>query len=590
MRSSGERSPVLLRALRHMLRTDRSQTIRSAITAVVMGVAVSMVGFAARTAVNTLIHSSEGGWAYAAILVILGIAALMTATWLNYGSVTTLSIQIGRSVDLTLLNAEQQRKAMNHLHGSEIQELAAAVEDQREAVAALPAAGNATLVLAASTLALLILALSVSALLLLLFVGLMAVALAASLAQRRLSSVVTATAVSTRITRALFALMTAAGPAKDIRTSGAAPILIMDYSVEWGNQDKLLHRARRSGVLIVAAAEILLVGLFIVSLLLTLTSPSLDPGAAVLAFVLAIQAAAIGGAAYPALSRLGLCLAIYKQYDTLVGPTYAQRPETAESDQPNLATTVPDGTVLSLMDVVVRYAPDAPPALDGICLDIQAGTLVAIVGENGAGKSTLASVVLGLRQPDEGMVTRVRTRRPGPGVSAVFQDFAQIESTVGEGVRFGDEQASDEMVCGTLKAVGAGKWLEELPCSLMTGVGSSSRPGVDLSGGQWQRLALARGTIADIPQLIVLDEATSALDAYAEQQLIERQLGAARRHTATGETAVVFITHRLAATRLADVIHVLDAGRIVESGTHEDLMVRNGLYAQMFSIQASGYQ
>jgi ATP-binding cassette subfamily B protein len=572
---------TLARVIALLFRTDRRLAVRAAISGVVTGAVVAPLGFAARGVVNALAYPGSGdAWLAPALWVVVGVATLMAATWLNYGAVSTLSILLGRDLDLVLLDAERRRRMMNHLDTEEVQKLAATVDEQRENVAGLPASCNAALTLLAGGVALLVLALSVSVLLLPLFLGLVVVAWGAAAGQGRVDAVSARTAASTRITRALFALLTAAGPAKDIRTGGAAGILVEDYRQVWDEQDAELHRARRNSALIVGAAQLVLVALFGVTLTLTLTRPGLDAGTAVVAFVLAVQATAIGGTSYPVLAVLGHGLGVYRQLVALVS---VRDGEPAVPD-PVAAHRPP--AVISLRDVTVRYPGAQVPALDGVSLDVRAGDLVAIVGENGSGKSTLAGVLLGLRRPDHGRV------EPGGGlrVSSVFQDFARFETTVGRSVRFGDPGASDDRVRDVLVAVGAGDWLAALPDGLDTAVGSASRPGLDLSGGQWQRLALGRGTIAEDHELIVLDEAMSALDAHTEQTLIQTQLSQARRHTRTGPTTVVLITHRMSAARLADVIHVLSDGRIVDSGTHEELLRRGGLYAQMFAMQANGYR
>lgn len=580
---------TLEQVLALLLRTDRGQAVRAAVSAVIGGAVVAPLGFASRSTVNALIQQGSGGWELPAVWVVLGIGVLMAATWINYGAVSTLSILLGRDLDLILLDAERSRRDIGHLDDEEVQNLAATVDEQRENVAGLPASCNAALTLLAGLVALLVMALAVSVSLLPLFLGLGVVAWGASVAQRRVDAVSIRTAVSTRVTRSLFALLTASGPAKDIRTDGAADLLAEDYWRIWDDQDQELHRARRDGALIVGASQLALVTLFGLALLFTLSGSGLDAGTAILAFVLAMQATSIGGSLYPVLAILGHGLGVYRQFLALLAVSGGQRPRPAEQPVPVPAAPAPGGAVVSLREVTVRYPSASAPALDGVSLDIGAGSLVAIVGENGSGKSTLAGVLLGLRQPDQGVVES-RGRADTLDVSAVFQDFARLEATVGESVRFGDGSASDEQLGAALTAVGAGSWVETLPDGLDTAVGSSSRSGLDLSGGQWQRLALARGTVAEDHELIVLDEAMSALDAHAEQRLIETQMSEARRHTGTGRTAVVLITHRMSVARLADVIHVLSDGRIVESGTHEELTAADGLYAQMFAIQASGYR
>ncbi|HEV2374800.1 MAG TPA: ATP-binding cassette domain-containing protein [Streptosporangiaceae bacterium] len=573
--------PALRMALRQLLAGSRRLTVTAAAAALVVGASISLLGLAARQAVNQVAAGHHSGWVTAGILIGGGVITLMAATWVNYGAVTALSLRLGRQMDLSAAEAEQQRAATDHLDTGRIAELAVAVDEQRDAISALPSALNGVVVLLASAGALLGMAVAVSPLLALLFLGLAVVAAAAMVAQQRLTAVTLRTAMDTRLTRSLFALMTAAGPAKDIRTGGTGRLLVNRYRSVWDAQDAQLHRARRHGVVVAAGAEVIVVGVFAASLLLTFSSQRMDAGTAVLAFIVATQAAAISGAVYPALSSLSLCLSVYAQHAELVNVDTPR-----ERDRPAAAFPDPGGRDLWLDRAVVRYQPDGVPALDGVSLRVQPGSLVAVVGENGSGKSTLVSVLLGLRRPDSGESQAVGAV-PSGQAAAVFQDYARIESTLREGVSFGALGATDDQVLDGLAAVGAERFAQSLPRGLDTLLGTRSRPGgTELSGGQWQRVALARAAMVAQPRLLVLDEASSNLDVFAEQQLIASQLAVARR---SAGAAVVFVTHRLVTARLADVIHVLSEGRIVESGTHDELVARGGMYAEMYAVQARGY-
>ncbi len=241
---------------------------------------------------------------------------------------------------------------------------------------------------------------------------------------------------------------------------------------------------------------------------------------------------------------------------------------------------------VQVRDLAFRYPAGTGLALERVILDITPGECVALVGANGAGKTTLAKCLLGLYEPDQGtvLVGGRPAARPGNRRAAVFQDYARYQLTLREAVGFGDlAQMSDDRAIGeVLKRAGLGDLVDQLPGGLNAYLGPEFG-GMDLSGGQWQRLALARAFLREA-DLLVLDEPTAALDALAELALFERFA-----ELAQGRTAIM-ISHRLGAARLADRILVLDQGRVVEQGSHAELVSRGGPYARMFASQAVWYR
>jgi ATP-binding cassette subfamily B protein len=246
---------------------------------------------------------------------------------------------------------------------------------------------------------------------------------------------------------------------------------------------------------------------------------------------------------------------------------------------------------LRARDLTFTYPSRQQPSLSEINIEIRAGQVVALVGENGSGKTTLAKLLAGLYLPQEGCITwgdqdlttmninLVRGR-----VAVLFQDFvhyflsARANISMGRWEREGDEPAVREAAARS----GAQSFVEDLPHGYDTYLGPQFFGGSDLSGGQWQRVALARAFFRDA-ELVILDEPTAALDPRAEADLfsVVRQLFSGR--------SVVLISHRFATVRLADHIYVLDQGKMVEHGTHDQLMARNGLYAELFTLQASAF-
>lgn len=238
------------------------------------------------------------------------------------------------------------------------------------------------------------------------------------------------------------------------------------------------------------------------------------------------------------------------------------------------------------------YPGSASDALTGVSLELPAGATVAIVGENGAGKTTLVKLLARLYDPDSGRVTvdghdlRDLDRDEWRGqIAVIFQDFVQYYLSARENIGFGRiEAVGDELrVVEAAERAGADSIVSRLPQGYDTLLGRWFDGGVQLSGGEWQRIALARALMRDAP-ILVLDEPTASLDARSEYEVFSRLRDVAR------DRIVLLISHRFSTVRMADYIYVLEAGRVVESGTHDELVRREGRYAELFQLQAAGYR
>jgi len=248
------------------------------------------------------------------------------------------------------------------------------------------------------------------------------------------------------------------------------------------------------------------------------------------------------------------------------------------------AATHPAGEI-RFRDVSFGYASSNRPVLDGFDVTIPAGSSLAIVGQNGAGKTTLAKLLCRLYDPQSGAieVDGIDLRDFDIGswrsrVTAVFQDFVRYELTLRENVA--PAGAPDDVILAALADAGAGN-LRDLDTVLARGYDN----GTELSGGQWQRVALARALCAVRmgAGVVLLDEPTAQLDVRGEAEIFERVL------TATRTCTTILVSHRFSTVRLADRICVVEAGRVVELGTHDELVAARGRYHTMFELQASRF-
>src|SRR5213082_1262740 len=243
-------------------------------------------------------------------------------------------------------------------------------------------------------------------------------------------------------------------------------------------------------------------------------------------------------------------------------------------------------------DVSFQYPGGDRMALSGVTLRIEPGEKLALVGDNGAGKSTLIKLLLRLYEPGGGRILYggvdlrdVDPRDLRDRIGVLFQDFVRYQFTALENVGLGQVQAIAERprIENAVDRAGARPVIEELPKKLDTMLGGWFEEGHELSGGQWQKIALARAFMRDDAELLVLDEPTASLDAEAEHDLFQRLKALARDRSA------ILISHRFSTVRTADRIAVLQGGRISELGSHDELIARNGRYAHLFRLQASGY-
>lgn len=270
---------------------------------------------------------------------------------------------------------------------------------------------------------------------------------------------------------------------------------------------------------------------------------------------------------------------------------FLEHPSRVSSGTATHGTLPGDG--LRLEHVSFTYAGATEPAIDDVSLHLAPGEKLALVGENGAGKTTLIKLIAGLYEPASGRIlfdgrdVRDWSRAAlHARIGVIFQDFVRYQLLFGENIGagdvtgFGDEErwrvAGERGMADTVAA--------NLPEGYRTQLGRWFMGGVELSGGQWQKVALARAFMRESAELLVLDEPTSAMDAEAEAEIFQRLKALSR------DKMAILISHRFSTVRMADRIIVLDRGRIREEGSHETLVASGGRYAHLFALQAAGYR
>lgn len=396
-----------------------------------------------------------------------------------------------------------------------------------------------------------------------------------------------------RLARHLFLVGTTAPPGKEVRVAQVGPRLIADRRASWEKWYAAISRVRWASAAWLAAAW----GLFAV------------------AFVGAIAFAAVGIDASPA--NVLLVIAASSRLSQYVGQTVQEAnflrgiwldasrklawledyaTEQADRADRGAPTELNDG--FDFEGVSFRYPGTERWVLRDVDLHLPAGAVVAVVGENGAGKTTLVKLLGRFYEPTVGRITvdgtelsRVRADAWRGATAGAFQDFFRFEYRAGHTVGLGDLPRVDDRpaVERGVERAGAGDVVGTLVRGLDTQLGPTWRDGVELSFGQWQKLALARGFMRDAPLLLALDEPTAALDAETEHALFERYAAAARSG-AIGGRVTILVSHRFSTVRMADLILVLDGGRVAEKGSHEELMALGGRYAELYGMQAESYR
>lgn len=407
-----------------------------------------------------------------------------------------------------------------------------------------------------------------------------------------------ATAESERLRRHLFDTATSAATGKEVRVFGLTGELVRRHNAAAGAVIDARDRAEWKGATFQAAGG-LISGLAYVGaiglVLVQAVQGQATPGDVVLAIGLVagmnalVITAVLYGTSFLRVLRLG------RRFLWLTD--FAERRRTAPRERVPVPSRLARG--IDLEDLSFHYPGTEKQVLEHISLHLPAGSVVALVGENGAGKTSLVKLLSRFYEPSAGRIAvegvdlqRFDVDDWRAHTGAAFQDFARFELLTRETVGVGDLPRIEdrEMVGAALARAGATDVVERLPGGLETQLGRDWEGGVDLSGGQWQKLALGRAMMRPWPLLLILDEPTASLDAQTEHDLFERYAEAARRSASHAGTITLLVSHRFSTVRMADLIVVIENGGVREIGSHRELMQAGGLYAELYELQARAYR
>ena len=417
-------------------------------------------------------------------------------------------------------------------------------------------------------------------------------------AERLRQSAMEATAEPLRTANHLVETSTSAGPAKELLVFGLGDEFLRRHQAIWGEVDRARTRAAIQEVAFNTVGWVVL---------------SIGYAAAIaLATWLAIEGRATAGDVLMTLSLAGQVhgyvgggaglfswiLGTLKAVERLLWLTdYSSDATSADAGRTPSPRRLTAG--IELEDVSFSYPGTDNEVLSDVSLQLPAGGTVAVVGENGAGKTTLVKLLCRFYDPSKGRILVDGTGLDQHDVedwrariTAAFQDFARFQFLARETVGVGDLKAVEDLpaVERAVVRAGAEDVSAGLPSGLETQLGREWESGVELSEGQWQKLALARALMRERPVLLILDEPTASLDAETEYALFARYSAAVRETASEVGTITILVSHRFSTVRMADSIVVLDGGRVIEVGSHDELMARRGLYAELYTLQERAYR
>jgi ATP-binding cassette subfamily B protein len=400
-------------------------------------------------------------------------------------------------------------------------------------------------------------------------------------------------ASSERLARHLFTVATTAPPGKEVRVTGIGPKLAADRRTAWERWYAEVSTTRWGSAVWHTLAWAIFGSAYVGGVVFVASGLDRPPEDVLLVLAAGSRLSAYIGAT---VGEIGFLRGIWMDGSRRLAwlEDYAASLRVGV-DQP-VPTSLTSG--ITFENVSFSYPGTDRLVLEDVSLTLPAGSVVAVVGENGAGKTTLVKLLSKFYEPTSGRIlidgadlSRMPAEEWRSRLAGAYQDFFRFEFQARHTVGVGDVPRMDDQsaVVTAVDRAGADDVVQKLSGGLDTQLGPTWPDGVEVSFGQWQKLALARGFMRDGPLVLVLDEPTAALDAETEHALFERYAAGARGVSDDGRITIL-VSHRFSTVRMADLIVVLDGARVVEVGTHDDLLSRGGQYSELYGIQAAAYR
>ena len=400
-------------------------------------------------------------------------------------------------------------------------------------------------------------------------------------------------AQTNRLARHLFTIATTAAPGKEVRVTGIGERLLTERRAAWERWYGPVAAARWGSAFWNALAWAIFGLGYVGAVVFVASGLGAPAGPVLLVLAAGARLSAYIGAT---VGEIGFLRGFWMDGSRRLAWLEDYAASVAASGDLPVPAALHRGVRLD--HVSFTYPGTSQVVLDDVSVTLPAGAVVAIVGENGAGKTTLVKLLAKMYEPSSGSIlvddtplARMPAAEWRARLAGAFQDFFRFEFLARYTVGLGDVARVDDeaAVVAAVERAGASDVVTRLPSGLGTQLGPTWPGGVELSFGQWQKLALARGFMRDQPLLLVLDEPTAALDAETEHALFERYAAAATGERENGRITIL-VSHRFSTVRMADLIVVLDGARLVEIGTHDALMARGGQYSELYGIQAAAYR
>ncbi|HEX2340789.1 MAG TPA: ABC transporter ATP-binding protein [Vicinamibacterales bacterium] len=395
-----------------------------------------------------------------------------------------------------------------------------------------------------------------------------------------------------RLARHLFTLATTAPPGKEVRVTGIGDRLMTKRREAWERAYAIVSPARWGSALWHALAWAWFGAAYVGAIVFVSSGLAASPGDVLLVLAAGARLSAYLGAT---VGELGFLRGFWMDGSRRLA--WLEDYVASTTASADLAAPPALTRGIDLDHVSFTYPGTSRLVLNDVSLSLRRGSVVAVVGENGAGKTTLVKLLAKMYEPTSGVIlvddtplARIPADAWRSRLAGAFQDFFRFEFLARQTVGLGDVPRIDDRpaVAAAVDRAGAADVISRLPSGLETQLGPTWPGGAEVSFGQWQKLALARGFMRERPLLLVLDEPTAALDAETEHALFERYAAAARG--GNEDTITILVSHRFSTVRMADLIVVIDGARLVEVGSHDELMAKRGQYAELYGIQAAAYR